>query len=391
MGIVEKIKEIEAQKNKATEYHLGLLKAKLARYRAQLLEPASKSGPAGTGFDVQKSGDARVALIGFPSVGKSTLLSKLTHTASEAAAYEFTTLTAIPGVIEYKGARIQLLDLPGIVEGASQGRGRGRQVVSTAKTADLILVMLDATKSEEQRRLLEIELDAVGIRLNKKKPDVVFKKRTTGGFTSTVKLTKTDEKTIRTILAGCMCLIISNMTRSDGSAQINSTTITTDEFIDVLIGTRKYIPCMYVYNKIDSISLEQVDKLARTPHTVVISCEMDLNLTFLVEKIWDELGMVKIYTKKRGDHPDLNDPICLRKGSTIESVCNGVHRSLAPNFRYALGKSSKFNPHAQKVSIMHPVQDEDVVSIIEVAVTGSIVRINALNVLNTFVIGAAGI
>jgi uncharacterized protein len=84
-------------------------------------------------------------------------------------------------VIEYKGARIQLLDLPGIVEGASQGRGRGRQVVSTAKTADLILMMLDATKSEEQRRLLEIELDAVGIRLNKKKPDVVFKRKTTGG------------------------------------------------------------------------------------------------------------------------------------------------------------------------------------------------------------------
>jgi len=41
--------------------------------------------------------------------------------------------------------------------------------------------MLDATKSEEQRRLLEIELDAVGIRLNKTKPDVVFKKKTTGG------------------------------------------------------------------------------------------------------------------------------------------------------------------------------------------------------------------
>jgi ribosome-interacting GTPase 1 len=54
----------------ATEYHLGLLKAKLARYRAQLLEPPTKSGGPGVGFDVQKSGDARVALIGFPSVGK---------------------------------------------------------------------------------------------------------------------------------------------------------------------------------------------------------------------------------------------------------------------------------------------------------------------------------
>jgi uncharacterized protein len=77
---------------------------------------------------VQRYGDGRVALIGFPSVGKSTLLSELTSTESEAAAYEFTTLTCIPGVIHYKGTKIQLLDLPGIIEGASQGKGRGRQV-----------------------------------------------------------------------------------------------------------------------------------------------------------------------------------------------------------------------------------------------------------------------
>jgi len=331
---------------------------RLARYRAQLLEPATKSGGPGTGFDVQKSGDARVALIGFPSVGKSTLLSKTTHTASETAAYEFTTLTAIPGVIEHNGARLQLLDLPGIVEGASQGRGRGRQVVSTAKTADLILIMLDATKSEDQRRLLEIELDAVGIRLNKQKPDVVFKRRTTGGitFNTTVRLTKTDERTIRSILASYKLHNCDVMIRED---------ITTDEFIDVLIGTRKYIPCLYVYNKIDAISLERMDKIARTPNTVVISCELGLNLDYLIERIWDDLGLVKIYTKKRGAHPDLSDPVCLRKGATIEDVCNGIHRSLAANFRYGLvwGKSSKFAPHAQKVSLHHTVQDEDVVSI----------------------------
>jgi ribosome-interacting GTPase 1 len=92
-----------------------------------------------------------------------------------------------------------------------------------------------------------------------------------------------------------------------------------------------------VYNKIDSISLEQTDKLAREPNTVVISCEMDLklenvfvlslNLThrllcsldYLIDRIWDELRLVKIYTKKRGAHPDLSDPICLRRGATIEA------------------------------------------------------------------------
>ena len=110
------------------------LSRKLARLRAQLLEPAPGAGASGgSGFDVSKSGDARIALVGFPSVGKSTFLSKITKTKSEVAAYSFTTLTAIPGVLEYGGAEIQVLDLPGIIEGASEGKGRGRQVISAAK------------------------------------------------------------------------------------------------------------------------------------------------------------------------------------------------------------------------------------------------------------------
>ena len=113
---------------------------KLARLRAQLLEPAPGAGSGGgSGFDVSKSGDARIALVGFPSVGKSTFLSKITKTKSEVAAYSFTTLTAIPGVLEYGGAEIQVLDLPGIIEGASEGKGRGRQVISAAKVCNRVL------------------------------------------------------------------------------------------------------------------------------------------------------------------------------------------------------------------------------------------------------------
>ena len=155
MGILDKIKEIQfemsrTQKNKATEYHLGLLKAKLAKLRSQLLEPPKKGKP-GEGFDVVKHGDARVALIGFPSVGKSTILNTFTETKSEVNERDFTTLSCIPGVLKYNNCSIQMLDLPGIIEGASEGKGKGRQVIAVAKSADLILIVLDASKYEDQK------------------------------------------------------------------------------------------------------------------------------------------------------------------------------------------------------------------------------------------------
>lgn len=84
MSVLQKIAEVEneiarTQKNKATNYHLGLLKAKLAKLRGQLIEGSAKrGGGGGDGFDVARTGDARVGLVGFPSVGKSTLLNKLT-------------------------------------------------------------------------------------------------------------------------------------------------------------------------------------------------------------------------------------------------------------------------------------------------------------------------
>jgi small GTP-binding protein len=116
----------------------------------------------------------------------------VTGTESEAAAYEFTTLTCIPGVIHYKGTKIQLLDLPGIIEGAASGKGRGRQVIAVAKSADLVLMFLDATKPDAHRAQLELEMESAMIRLNQDPPDIYFKRKKTGGikFNNSVPLTK---------------------------------------------------------------------------------------------------------------------------------------------------------------------------------------------------------
>ncbi|CAH1793638.1 unnamed protein product [Owenia fusiformis] len=363
MGILEKISDIEkeinkTQKNKATEYHLGLLKAKLAKYRSQLLEPTGKAGAKGEGFDVMKSGDARVALIGFPSVGKSTLLNTLTTTHSESAGYEFTTLTCIPGVIEYNGANIQLLDLPGIIEGAAQGKGRGRQVIAVARTADTVIIMLDATKSDKQRELLEKELESVGIRLNKRKPNIYFKQKKGGGlaFNSTLTLTKCNEKLVQLILHEYKIFNAEVLFREDCTA---------DELIDVIEDNRVYMNCLYVYNKIDQISIEEIDRIARQPHSVVVSCNMQLNLDYLLERLWEELALVRVFTKKRGSRPDFEDGLVMRRGCTVEHVCHSIHRTLVADFKYALvwGTSTKYNP--QRVGLSHLMNHDDVIQVVK--------------------------
>ena len=221
------------------------------------------------------------------------------------------------------------MDLPGIIQGASEGKGRGRQVIAVARTADLVLMMLDATKGPNQRIILESELEAVGIRLNQRKPNVYFKVKTGGGvsFNATCKLTFLTERLVQQILHEYKIFNAEVLIRED---------VTVDAFIDVIVGKRKYVPCLYCYNKIDQISMEKLDNLARQPNTVVVSCELDLNLDYLVKRMWDALRLMRIYTKKRGQVPNFGDALIVRRGAAIEHVCHAIHRSIASQFRYAL-------------------------------------------------------
>jgi len=363
MTIAEEIQAIEAeyaqtQKNKATNYHLGRLKAKLAKLRRELLEPA-KGGPKGEGFAVQKHGNARVSLVGFPSVGKSSLLSLLTPTESKTSHFEFTTLTCVPGVLKYNDATIQLLDLPGIIEGAAQGKGNGRQVLAVAKASDLLLIMLDPHKGVEQKAKIEKELDDMGIRINRRPPDITIRDAKGGGvkLNSTIKLNHIDEQMVKTICAEYKRFNLELVVREDA---------TPDDIIDVIEGNRKYVDALFVYNKCDTISIEDMDELARRPNSLPISVSTELNLDYMLQLIWERLNLVRVYTKKRGMYPDFDDPIILtqkRKGVNIESVCQSIHKDFAKDFKYALvwGRSAKFSP--QSCGLSHELQDEDVIQI----------------------------
>ena len=153
-------------------------------------------------------------------------------------------------------------------------------------------MILDATKKDIHKALLEAELEAVGIRLNCEKPSIYYKQKKAGGvkFTATCTLTKCDGKMVQRILQEYKIFNAEVLFREDASPE---------QFIDVIMGNCIYIPCLYVYNKIDQIPLvskismfmehrennlvhnpndtifkntlqEEVDRLAREEHNVVI-------------------------------------------------------------------------------------------------------------------------
>ncbi len=362
MGLPEKIKEIEEQMaktqiHKHSEHHVGLLKAKLAKLRAEV-EKAGSRGGGGAGWEVKKGGDATVVLIGLPSVGKSTILNHLTGAKSKVAAYAFTTLTVVPGMMRYNGADLQILDLPGIISGASTGKGRGKRVLSVARNADLILLVLDVFQPG-QVKLLKDELAGIGVRLDQKPPDVVITRADKGGvgINSTVKLTKMTHATIKGIME---VYGVSNATiiiRDD---------ITDDQLIDVLSGNRRYVPSLVVLNKVDLVNEQYLGTVKRElGNFVPLSAEKDVNLELLREQIWDRLDFIRIYLKPRDRGPDMEHPMILPSGSNLFELCKRIHPKFSEGakFAYVIGSSVKFE--GQRVGLDHVPNDKDIVTIVK--------------------------
>jgi len=365
MGIPEKIKSIQdeilkTQLNKATEHHVGLLKAKIAKLkREQEKVQTKKSGISSDGFDVRRTGDATVVFIGLPSVGKSTLLNKLTGSRSAVAAYQFTTLTVVPGILDYRGARIQVLDLPGIIEGASKGKGLGKRILSVARSADLVLLILDVFQPYHED-VLRNELNNIGIRLDQKPPNIVIEKASIGGISiaQQVKLTKLSEKLLKEILHVYGITSARVLIRED---------ITAEQLVDHITGDKNYAESITVLNKIDLVD-EKFLKNAKTKiksEVIPLSADSGINIDLLKEKIYEKLDFIRIYMRPKGGETDYEEPLIIRRRSTIEDVCNKLHRNMRKEFRYGLvwGKSVKFA--GQRVSIHHVLEDEDVLTIIK--------------------------
>lgn len=361
MDIDEKIKKIEEEiqktpYNKNTSHHIGKLKAKISKLKEESLQRKS-SGTKGKGFHVKKSGDSTAVLVGFPSVGKSTLLNELTNAESKIGAYQFTTLDIVPGIMEYRGAKIQIFDIPGIITGASGGKGRGKEILSVARTADLIIIVLDVFNPQHLDVILR-ELRDIGIRPNEIKPDVSIRRKKLGGvqISSTTELTHLDEDTIRSIVNEY------GMHNADVLIRGN---ITMDQLIDSLESNRAYVPCITILNKVDLVDENYLDELRKTiPEFIAISADKKQNIEYLKDQIFEKLNLIRIFLKPQGKKTDYEEPLIIKKGSTVIDVCGRLHREFVKNFRHAKiwGSSVKFP--GQKAGPDHILEDKDILRII---------------------------
>ena len=368
MGLQEEIEELEQEitetpYNKSTEQHLGRLKAKLAEKKEELEKRQRQGSGGGGGYAVEQHGDATVALVGFPSVGKSTLLNTLTNAESEVGAYEFTTLDVNPGMLKYRGANIQLLDVPGLIKGAAAGRGGGQAVLSVVRTADLIVFVLSPFEIDHYERLRQ-ELYDNKIRLDQEPPQVSVREKGRGG----IRITAPDdldleEETVMEVLRQHGVVNADVTVRAD---------LDVDRLIDGIMDNRAYVPSLVAVNKMDIIDPNYLDTMEANlrvydldpDETVYISAEAEKGLDALKERIWDELGLIRVYMDKPGRGVDYEEPLVIAEGATVDDAIEKLGGDFDERFRFArvTGPSAKHDE--QQVGRDHSLEDEDVLRMV---------------------------
>jgi len=348
--IEEQIKDIEKEiqktpHHKGTDHHIGRLRAKLSKLKDREIEKVTMKIGGGGGYAVKKQGDATVVLVGPPSAGKSTLINILTNAKSKVAPYAFTTLTVIPGMMDYMDAKIQILDVPGLIEGAEKGKGRGREVLSVIRGADLLIIISD-TKRVSELKSIATSLEENGIRINKEKPRIKIEKKISGGLQVITNIKQDfDKETVKEI---------SKEFRLPNAEVTLKEKVTIDELIDVYAKNRVYVPAINVLNKSDLLKESGI----KDSSVLYISAEDETNIDKLISDIWKKLNLTRVYLIRKDEKPHKNSPIIMKKGDTLFDVAKKIGEEFVKKKENAKiwGRGAKYP--GQKVSLTKKIEEE---------------------------------
>jgi ribosome-interacting GTPase 1 len=214
--------------------------------------------------------------------------------------------------------------------------------------------------------VLKKELREAGLRLDEEPPEIVVEKTSIGGISINPQVPiKVSESLVKEIMR------VYGL--HNGRVIIREPNLTDDQLIDVLNGNRIYLPSLAVLNKIDLVNKGFTQEIQSKigNNFIPVSADAGINIDALKEAIYQKLGFIRIYMRPKGSETDFDEPLIIKSGSTVQDVCNKIHRNMAKNFRYGLvwGKSAKFA--GQKVGLDHRLVDEDIITIVKVSGTSS--------------------
>lgn len=290
-------------KHKGTEKLQADIKKKISKTKEKLAQRPAK-GKKGFSVHVDKEGAGQIAIVGLPNSGKSALVNALTNARSDVAPYPFTTRKPIAGMVHYEDIQIQLVDLPPVSDDYMEF-----WVPNLIRVADRLLIVLDIMAPDPLNDFEQLQR-----------------------ILATAKIT----------LVGAPSLESITTSVARKTALICAAKIDLDPTAELVTILKEFISSEFT---VIPVSVNQAD-----------------SLTLMKELLFRSLQILRVYTKRPGEEPDLTQPYILPIGSTIVDVAKAVHKEVVSRLQYArIWGSTKFD--GQRVQRDYILSDKDVVEL----------------------------
>lgn len=371
----EKIKKLEeflslVPKHKATEKIVALNKSRLAKMKREVEERRQKqkiTQKIVSPFSIKKEGLQIILISNYytPGVGKTTLLNYLTGAANEKIG-RFTPIPEI-GIYNYQNIRFQIVDMPSIMEGASDGVGNGKEILSQLRAADLLCFCIDLSRNiKDQMDLLLKELTRADIRINLPPPPLTIEK--TGANKIQVLYMTKEAKGIEELekLTEEIKEIVNENGIRNGIVKIYGK-ITIDNIIDVLTPSVVYKKVIILGTKGDLPHTQETFEMLKTRYSDRFP--IILGTSFQKENFPKDFGeiilkflkKIRIFTMSSGIVAD--QPLLMEEGVTVKGVTEKIHRSFYENFDHAIVIREGVRQKRKKVGLDYILKDYDIVEI----------------------------
>jgi len=296
-------------KHKGTEKLQAQIKTKIAKLKQESQKKHATRKEADF-LTIKKEGAGQVVLVGLPNVGKSEIVSSITHASPEVADYPHTTRKPTPGMLEYENIQIQLIDMPPLTNEYLES-----WIPQMIRNADAVLMVVDLSDD------VVPQLEALSELLEK------FKMKPK---------------------------MVEDQIETDKELEFFEERILHKNTL--LVGTKSDL-------ELSAISLEMLKEHYGTQYPVIpISTREKETMELLKRKIFEILKMLRVYTKPPGKKADLGAPYILPTGSTVEEAAEHVHKDFLEKLNYArLWRTDKYQ--GQRVQRDFIIEDGDVIEL----------------------------